>query len=56
MLKSPHALFDKYLNHMVVKFEQNRIFQTVQNIKVFDKKKMVNHFWQTADAMLEDVL
>ena len=44
-LKSLHILFDKYLDHLLMKFEQNRMVPTVQNIKMFDKKKMVNHFW-----------
>ena len=30
-LKSLHTLFDKYLDHMLVKFEQNRMLQTIQN-------------------------
>ena len=37
-LKSLHTLFDKYLDHMLVEFEQNRMVQTLQNIKLFDKK------------------
>ena len=37
-LKSLHTLFDKYLNHMLVKFEQNRRVQTLQNFELFDKK------------------
>ena len=37
---------------MLVKSKQNRM---VQSIELFDKKKMVNHFWQSADAILEDV-
>ena len=37
--KSFHALFGKYLNHMLVKFEQNRIMvRTIQNVVLFDKK------------------
>ena len=37
-LKSLHTLFDKYLNHILVKFEQNRIVQTTRNFELFDKK------------------
>ena len=39
-LKSFHKLFDKYLDHMLVKFEiwKNRIFRTRQNFVLFDKK------------------
>ena len=39
---------------MLVKFEQNRMVWTIQNFELFDKK-MVNHFWQSVDAILEDV-
>ena len=42
-LKSLHTLFDKYLDHMLVKFEQNRMVRTIQNFELFDKK-IVNHF------------
>ena len=38
-----------------MKFEQNRMVRTKQNFKLFDKKKMVNHFCQSVDAILEDV-
>ena len=30
-LKSLHILFDKYLGHMLVKFEQNLMVQKIQN-------------------------
>ena len=52
-LKSPHALFDKYLDHMLMKFEQNRIVQAIQNFELFDKKwltifdKVLTPFWKT---------
>ena len=39
---------------MLVKFEQNRMGQTIQNFVLFDKK-MVNHFRQSVEAILEDV-
>ena len=39
---------------MLVKFEQNRKVRTRQNIELFDKK-MVNHFWLSVDAILDDV-
>ena len=39
---------------MLVKFEQNHMVQTIQSIELFDKK-IVNHFWQSVDAILEDV-
>ena len=38
-LKSLHTLFDKYLDHMLVIFEQNRMVPTIQNFELFDKKK-----------------
>ena len=44
--KSLHTLFDKYLDHMLVRFEQN--------FELFDKK-MLNHFWQSVNIILEDV-
>ena len=53
-LKSLHTLFDKYLDHMLVKYEQNRTVQAIQNFVLFDKK-MINNFWQSVDAILEDV-
>ena len=36
-LKSVHTLFGKYLDHMPVKFEQNRMVQTIKNFEVLDK-------------------
>ena len=37
-LKSLHTLFNKYLDHMLVKFEQNCMVQTTRNLELFDKK------------------
>ena len=37
-LKSLHTLFDKYLEQMLVKFEQNRMVRTIQNFLLFDRK------------------
>ena len=34
-LKSLHTLFDKYLNYMLVKFEQIRMVRTIQNFELF---------------------
>ena len=51
--KSPHTLFDKYLDHMLVKFEQNRIVRTIQDFELFDKKwftifdNVLTPFWKT---------
>ena len=36
-LKSLHTLVDKYLDHMLVKFELNRMVRTVQSFELFDK-------------------
>ena len=41
-LNSLLTLFDKYLDHMLVKFEQNRMVQSIQN---FNKALMP--FWKT---------
>ena len=53
-LKSLHTLFnDKYLDHMMVKFEQNRMIRTIQNFELFDKKWLTifnnvsTPFWKT---------
>ena len=35
---SLHTLFDKYLDHTLVKFKQNRMVQTTRNFKLFDRK------------------
>ena len=49
---SLYTLFDKYLDHMLVKFEQNRMVRTIQNIELFDKKwstifdKALKPFWK----------
>ena len=34
-LKSLHTLFDKYLDHLLVKFEQHRMVRTIQNFQLF---------------------
>ena len=54
-LKSLHTLFDKYLDHMLVKFEQNRMVWTthMHNFVLFDKKwltifdRVLMPFWKT---------
>ena len=51
-LKSLHTLFHKYLDHMLVKFEQNRMVWTIQNFVRFGKKwlpifdKVMTLFWK----------
>ena len=37
-LKSLRTLFDKYLDHVLVKSEQKRMVQSIQNFELFDKK------------------
>ena len=55
-LKSLHTLFDKYLDHMLAKFEQNYMVQPTRNFELFDKKRVFkNHFWQIVVTILEDV-
>ena len=39
---------------MKVKFEQNRMVRTIQNFELVDKK-IVKPFWQSVDAILEDI-
>ena len=44
------------LDHMLVKFEQNRMVQTTQNFELLNKIFFFyNHFWRTVDASLEEV-
>ena len=49
---SLHTLFDRYLDHMLVKFEQNRKVGNVQNFALFGKKwltileKVLTPFWK----------
>ena len=43
-LNSLYLLFDKYLDHVLVKFEHHRIVQIVEIFIFLAKKKMVKHF------------
>ena len=51
-LKCLNKFFGKYLDHMLVIFEQNRMVRTRQNIELFDKKwlsifdKVLTPFWK----------
>ena len=36
--KSVYTLFDKYLDHLLVKFEQNCMVQTARNFELLTKK------------------
>ena len=40
-LKFLRTLFDRYLDHMLVKFKQNRMIQSIQNFKLFGKKWLI---------------
>ena len=50
-LKSLHTLFDKYLDHTLVKFEQYRMVRTLQNFELFEWltffDKVLTPFWKT---------
>ena len=52
-LKSPHTSFDKYLDYVLVKFEQTRMVRPIQNFELFDKKwltifdKVLMPVWKT---------
>ena len=51
-LKSFHALFDKYLDHMLVKWTKS---YGPNYIKFWAfHRKMIKNFWQSVDAILED--
>ena len=58
-LKSLDTLFELYLDHMLAKFEQNRVAEIARNFEGFfflsKPRFFKNHFWQSADAILEDV-
>ena len=52
-LKSLHTLFDKYMDHMLATFEQNRLVQTIIFFAFWQKKwltifdKVLTPFWKT---------
>ena len=51
--KSLHILFYKYLDHVLMKIEQNRMVRTIQIFELFDQKwltifyKVLTPFWKT---------
>ena len=47
-LKSLNTIFDKHLDHMLVKFKQNRMVRTLPNLELFDKK-WLNCLWQSVE-------
>ena len=49
-----HTLFDKYLDHMLVKYEKKSYGPKHKKCCDF-LQKMVYNFWQSIDAILEDV-
>ena len=49
-----NTLFDKCLDHILVKFEQKSYGPNYTKFWAF-WHKMVNHFWQSVDAILEDI-
>ena len=53
-LKSLRTLFNKYLDHMLMKFEQNRMVKNIQNFEFFGKN-WLTIFLERVDAILEDV-
>ena len=53
MSKSLHTLFDKYLDQMQVKFEQNRIVRSIQHFELFDKIWLTTFEKKNVDAILE---
>ena len=54
-LKSLHTLFAKYLDHMLVKFEQTCMVQTTQNFELFDKKTFFKPFLTKSERHLENI-
>ena len=56
-IKSLHTntLFDKYLDHMLLKFEQTRMVWNIQNFELFGKKKIVYIFLESVHAIFVDV-
>ena len=50
-LKSLHTLFDKYLDHKPVKSGTKSYGPNYTEFVLFNKK-IVNHFWQSVDAIL----
>ena len=55
-LKSLLKLFYTCLDHVLVKFEQNRMVKSIQNFKLFDRKPgFLKLFLPSFDAILEEV-
>ena len=54
-LKCLHALFDMYLDHMLVKFEPNCIGRNVHNFELFLQKTSIFKTTLTLDTILQDV-
>ena len=43
-IKSLHTLFDKHLDNILVKFEQNRMARTTRNFEIFYYKTFLSFF------------
>ena len=52
--KSKISPYIKYLDDMLVKFEQNCIVKKLRNFELF-WQKMVNHIWESVGAILKEV-
>ena len=57
-LKSFRTLFDTYLDHVLAKFEANRIVRNVQNCELFNKRLSFfkTIFDKSVDAILKTFL
>ena len=55
-LKSLHKLFNKYLDHTHWWNLNKIVWSELYKINELFYKKMAIHFWQSVDAILEDVL
>ena len=54
-LKSLNKFRKKYLYHMLVEFELNRLVQTTRNFELLTKKQVFITIFDRVDAILEDV-
>ena len=52
-LKSLHTSFNKYLNHMLLKLEHNRLVRNIQFLEFFGKND--KHIRESIDAILEEL-
>ena len=52
-LKSLKTLFDNYLDHILLQFEQNRMVWNIQTFGLFVQEIVINHFWESVDAIFK---